>query len=377
MINRLFRALFILVTIGALLVGGITTLLAREVQRPVDPKDSEAIEFQVEEGASLSQIADDLQKQGFITQPILFRWLASEQKVDSLKAGTYNLRKNMTMSEIIALLRAPKAGKGGEEVTFTIVPGQRIEEIAQTMVEKKLAPNAEAFLQVVKDPAPFKANHQRLQSIPEGQSLEGYLFPDTYKVFASDTIPEIVERILTDGFDKNYATFENEVIAQTGEGRPPTVHEIVTLASIVQREAANDNEMAHVAYIFWNRLKPESQAQVLNRLQADPTLQYAIGTPDKWWPNLNDKLTREQIDTYDSPYNTYKNKGLPPGPIANPGLPALRAAARPGPQRPDGADGSKDLYFVKKCNEDAHAFAATNNEFIPLTQQYNNCPASS
>jgi UPF0755 protein len=377
MINRLFRAIFILVTIGALIVGGLTWLLEREVARPVDPNNSEVLEFSVDDGATVTQIAEDLQAQGFISQPLLFRWLAREQEVDSLKAGTYNLRKDMTMSEIIAMLRQPRTGQGGDEVEFEIIPGQRIEQVAQTMVDKGLAPSTEAFLEVARNAEPFKATHQRLQSIPPGQGLEGYLFPAKYRVFASSTIPEVIDRILTEGFDANYQKFETEVIAQTGDGRAPTIHEIVTMASIVQREAANNEEMAHLAYIFWNRLKPENEAEVLNRLQADPTLQYAIGNQENWWPQLNERLTREQIDTLDNPYNTYKNRGLPPGPISNPGLEALRAAARPGTQRPDGTPGEDDLYFVAQCGGGGHVFAATNTEFNQRVAEQQNCPASS
>lgn len=376
-INRLARALFILVTIGALLVGGASALLAREITRTSDPNDSEILEFEVPEGSTLTDIANQLQREEFITQPILFRLLARQQDVGgSIQAGTYRLRKNMTMSEILAVLSTTRQGRGGEEVTVTIIPGERLEQIAPKIVEAGLAPSVEAFMEVVSDPAPFKENHQRLQDIPEGQSLEGYLFPDTYRLFADSTLTETVNKIL-DQFDAQYATFETEVIAETGEGDVPTIHEIVTMASIVQREAGTDEEMAHLAYVFWNRLKPEARAELgSNRLQADPTLQYAIGDENDWWPSLDERLTRQQIDTHESPYNTYVITGLPPGPIANPGLPALRAAARPGAQRPDGTDGSDDLYFVAQCGAPGHAFAATNAEFNQRVAEYRNCPAN-
>jgi UPF0755 protein len=324
----------------------------------------------------VTDVADYLQADGLISQPFLFRLLVSQQGADDeLQAGTYRLRTDMTMSEIIAILRQPRGGEAGEEVEFTIIPGDRLEQVAQVVVDAGLAPSTDAFLEVARDAEQFKERHQLLETIPAGQSLEGYLFPNTYRVFKTNTISEVIDSVLYNGFEPAYIDFQDEVTAQTGEGNTPTVHEIVTMASIVQREAANNNEMPHLAHIFWNRLTPEAAAEVANRLQADPTVQYAIGTKDEPWPNLDEKLTREEIDNYDSPYNTYKNSGLPPGPIANPSADALRAAARPNAQRPDGGDGNDDLYFVLECSEERkHVFAATNDEFNQYVAEYQNCP---
>ncbi len=375
MINRFARAIFILVTIGALIIGGATTLLARSVTQPIDATDNEITEFEVPEGSTVTEIADLLRDDGLISQPLLFRWLASEQEVESLKAGTYRLSKNMTMSEIIALLSEDREGEGGNEVELQIIEGERVEQVAKKMVDAGFVENPDEFLAVVRDAEPFKEKHPRLQSIPEGQGLEGYLFPNTYRFFTTDTVTDVVDSLITEGFDVAYEEIEGNVTARNGDGNEPTVHEIVTMASIVQREAANVEEMPHLAHIFWNRFTPEAAAEVANRLQADPTVQYALGNVDDPWPNLDERLTREEIDNYESPYNTYKNPGLPPGPIANPGADALKAAAQPAPQRPDGANGEDDLYFVLACSEDRkHVFAATNNEFIPLQGAYQNCP---
>jgi UPF0755 protein len=375
MINRLLRALFILVTIGALIVGGATTLLARTISQPVDPTDDEVTEFVVDEGSTVTDIANLLQDDGFISQPLLFRLLAREQQVDSLKAGTYRLRKNMTMSEIIALLSEEREGEGGDEVELQIIEGERVEQVARKIAEAGFVDNPDQFLSVVRNAEPFKEKHPRLQSIPEDQGLEGYLFPNTYRFFTTDTVTDVVDRLITQGFDTAFEGIEGDITARNGEGNDPTVHEIVTMASIVQREAANVEEMPHLAHIFWNRLTPEAAAEVANRLQADPTVQYALGNIDDPWPNLDERLTREEIDNYESPYNTYLNPGLPPGPIANPGADALRAAAQPLAQRPDGTNGEADLYFVLACSEErAHVFAATNNEFNQYVAEYQNCP---
>ncbi|WP_026369617.1 endolytic transglycosylase MltG [Kallotenue papyrolyticum] len=370
--NRLFRALMFLVIIGGIIVGGASELLRSEIARAADPTSDEVVEFVVEPGQSVSEIAANLKRAGLIRQPLLFRLMASRQQASAnLQAGTYQLTPSMTMAQIIAALQSAPSS---EEVQITIIPGMRMEEVAEVMVQAGLVDDPEAFLAVARDAMPFKENHALLESIPEGQGLEGYLFPDTYRVEATATVTEVIEKILTEGFDANFSTFETEIIAEGPDGNPPTVHQIVTMASIVQREAANNEEMPHLAYIFWNRLKPEHADEVAGRLQADPTLQYALGEPGNWWPKL-DELTTEEINNNTHPYNTRYIQGLPPGPIANPGLQALRAAARPGALRPDGSDGSDDLYFVAKCGEPGHAFAATLAEFQQLEQAYLNCPS--
>lgn len=369
--NRMLRALMFLVIIGGLIVGVASELIRNEIARPVDAENDQPVEFVIEQDMSASDVAAKLRDADLIRQPLLFQLMIRQQDVgQNLQAGEYTLSKSMTMSQILtALQTAPSV----EETQFTIIPGMRMEEVAESLAEQGIVPSADEFLAVARDATPFKETHARLSDIPEGQGLEGYLFPDTYRIEASSTVTDVIERILTDGFDANYASFESEVIAEAPEGGPPTVHQVVTMASIVQREAANDDEMPHLAFIFWNRLKPENDAEVNRRLQADPTLQYALGKPGDWWPNLSE-LSADEINSNNSPYNTRTVQGLPPGPISNPGLFALRSAARPGPSRPDGSDGENDLYFVAKCDgTKAHEFAASYDEFQQLAGADGDC----
>lgn len=360
-----------LVIIGGVLVGATSELIRNELSRTVDANSEEAVEFTIESGQAMSEIAANLKERDLIRQPLLFRLLVSQRDAaDKLQAGTYQLSKSMTMAQIISALQtAPST----EEKQFTVIPGVRMEEVAEALAKDGIVPSAEEFLAVARDAAPFKETHSRLSSIPEGQGLEGYLFPDTYRIEATATISEVIEKMLTDGFDAKFEAFETQIIAE-GPSGAPSVHEIVTMASIVQREAANDSEMPHLAYIFWNRLKPANAGEVNGRLQADPTLQYALGKEGDWWPKL-DQLPIEEINNNPSPYNTRSVQGLPPGPIANPGETALRSAARPGELRPDGVEGKEDLYFVAKCGEKAHNFAANLEEFQKLEQEYLNCPS--
>ncbi len=363
LLNRLFRAFMFLVIIGGIVVGVGSELLRNEITRTVDATNDEPVTFVIEPGQTVTDIATNLKKQELISQPLIFRLLVSRQQAgDKLQAGEYQLAQNMTMSQIITALQTAPVF---EEKEFEIIPGWRMEEVAEMLVRDGLATSADEFLAVARDATPFKENYALLESIPEGQGLEGYLFPDRYRIEATATVTDVIDKVLTDGFVATYGEFENAVTAETPEGTPPTVHQIVTMASIIQREAANDDEMPHLSHIFWNRLRPENEAEVNRRLQADPTLQYVLGKPGDWWPKL-DQLPIEEINNNPSPYNTRNVQGLPPGPIANPGAFALRSAARPGPLRPDGAEGENDLYFVAKCGENAHEFAATLAEFEQL-----------
>lgn len=355
----------VLVLVGSIIVALASVALLRSIQAPADPETTEPVEFEITEGQTAAEIASSLRDAGLINQPILFRLLLRQQDAGAdLKVGTYQLRPDMTMAEIIAALQVAPTF---EETQFTIIEGTRMEEVAEALVQAGVIESADAFIQIAKDATPFKETHVRLESIPEGQGLEGYLFPSTYRIEATATITDVIEKMLTDGFDASYETFENEVIVENR-----SVHDIVTMASIVQREAANNEEMPHLAYIFWNRLKPENLAESGGYIGADPTVQYIHGYSAEqktWWRK---DLTQAELDV-DNPYNTRRRPGLPPGPIANPGLAALRAAARPGPLRPDGTDGKDDLYFVAKCGENAHNFATNLEEHSRYEQEFLNC----
>lgn len=163
-------------------------------------------------------------------------------------------------------------------------------------------------------------------------------------------------------FDTQYATIERVV-----QVPDVNVHQIVTMASVIQREATRQDEMALISAVFWNRLKPENAGETGGgKLQSDPTVQYILGTSENWWPKL-DNLTIEQINAVPGPYNTRVQNGLPPGPISAPGLAALRAAARP--------DATANyMYFVAACGEPGkHNFAASYAEFLVFEQEYLNC----
>jgi UPF0755 protein len=354
---RALRALFLGIGLIALAVACASFALLSEIRRPAGTSD-EPVQLIVEQGDSTSAVATKLGTEGLIRQPLLFTFLVRMQGLDGkLQAGRYLLRPNMTMSEIISSLQNSRV----EEIQVTIVEGSRLEEIAEQMGTLDM-PNVteESFLAVARNGVAFQPDHFLLQSLPADASLEGYLFPDTYRFAVTSTVTEVVDTML-DRFDEQYGSFEKEVQVSAN------VHQIVTMASIVQREAVRQEEMPKISAVFWNRLKPEFQAETGGgKLGADPTVQYVLGQPGNWWPKL-DTLSLEEINSIASPYNTRVNNGLPPGPISNPGLNALRAAAQPDASSPY-------LYFVASCSDPgAHNFATTQEEFQTFEQQYLQC----
>jgi UPF0755 protein len=195
------------------------------------------------------------------------------------------------------------------------------------------------FLEAV-DTAP-RSQFDFLDSLPDDQSLEGYLFPDTYQV-NTDWTPEDLVIYMLGRFDEIFTPQLEDRADEMGM----TIHEVVTLASIVERETAADEERATIAQVYLNRINSDETDGLL---QADPTVIYILGNEDDWWPELEPNQQLEDERVVDNPYNTYLTPGLPPGPIANPGSKSIVAALSP--------DGSDYLYFVAK-GDGTHAFAS-------------------
>lgn len=356
---RQVRALMLGITLIALMVSCSGYILLREINAAAGTSN-EPVEIEIETGDTTAEIATKLRAAGLIRQPILFTMLVRMQGVDrNLQAGLYMLRPTMTMGEILVALQHSRVG----EVEVLIPEGLRLEEVAQRVSEAGLV-SEEEFLQVASNGSVFKDDHFLLNSLPAGASLEGYLFPDTYRFAATTTVTEVIETMLT-RFDEQYGTIERDI-------RVPdvSVHQLVTMASIVQRESALEEEMPRIAAVFWNRLKPENADETGGgKLQADATVQYALGysvEEQTWWRK---NLTTDDLEVRD-PYNTRERSGLPPGPICNPGLDALRAAAQPD-------ESANYLYFVVSCEMDgSHNFATTFEEFQQFEAEYLACSGS-
>lgn len=310
-------------------------LLARE-QSLLTPKDpaAEPQPFHIELGESTFDILQRLESEGLIRDTDLLRLYIIYSGLDkTLQAGDYTLSPSLSPIEIARSLQDATP----TEVSFRILPGWRLEEIADALPTSGLSFTPEAFLIYSAHPP------EGLPIISEllaGTSLEGFLLPDSYRVKRDSTIHAFVLQTL-----QNFELKVDHDLRLGFETQGLDLYQAVTLASMVEREAVLEDEMPMIASVFLNRLATGM------RLDSDPTVQYAIGFDSEgqtWWKN---PLSLDDLQQ-DSPYNTYRTMGLPPGPIASPGLSALQAVAYPA-QTPY-------YYFRAACDDSGrHVFAET------------------
>lgn len=316
-------------------------LQGNDLTIPLNPTSPE-VSLTIAQGESVPSIIGKLWEAGLIGNPGVFKNYLQYSGLDTtLKAGDYKLSPASSPIEIAQAMQTSISA----DVTLAILPGWRIEEIANSLPTTGLNISAEAFLQAVR-------NHLEGYSFSPCQaaSLEGYLFPGSYSVPRETALAQLLPQILM--------KFETEVTPELKDGfsnQGLDVCQAVTLASIVQREVVLPEEMPLIASVFYNRLHSGAV------LASDPTVQYAIGfntSQQTWWTN---PLSLQDLQI-DSPFNTYTHAGLPPAPIANPGLEALRAVAFPA-QTPY-------YYFRSACdNSGRHVFAETFDEHVA-----NQCP---
>lgn len=336
---RLIQAVVAVAAIASIWWVGSSLYRMTDFAGPASEGPAKTVNFTITKGETTTQIADRLKEEGLIKQPLLFRIMLRFRASDvKFEAGEFELSTNMTTDELIGALSHAQE----KSITVTIPEGWRAEEIAAKLAENGLV-DEEDFMSLVRE---GQFDYGFLADRPEGTSLEGYLFPDTYFIPKSYTARDIIKMML-DNFDKRFGPEMRQEVAKRGL----SIHQVVTMASIVEREVHVPEERATVAGVFYNRFKADMP------LQADPTVQYAVGNPTGWWP---EELSAEDL-VVDSPYNTYTHTGLPPGPICNPGFAVLQAAVAP-------AD-TDYLYFVA-TGDGSHVFASTLEEHNANVQQY-------
>jgi UPF0755 protein len=313
---------------------------AGDLTQPRDPAGGAQL-FVIEPGESVLSISSRLEQNGLIHNASTFRAYLLWTGLDTIiQSGTYRLSPAQTGRDIAQALKSTTL----IEVTFSVLPGWRMEEIAASLPTSGLEITPDAFLATANTPGVFP------DLIPPGAPAEGFLYPDRYILPRTTTVEQLVSSLVV-GFRSHIPAEFPAVFA----GHGLTLYQGVTLASIIQREAMVEEEMPLIASVFYNRLA------VGMKLQTDPTVQYALGynaAQGTWWTN---PLKGDDMQI-DSPYNTYRYAGLPPGPISNPSLAALTAAAFPAE--------SPYYYFQAKCDGSGlHNFS----ESFEQHQQYY-CP---
>ena len=363
---RFVRFLVTLLILLALLgVGGFYGYrYAESALQPIDPSSKQYVKVQIPEGANSQEIGSILEKSGLIKHGLLFTAYVKYKNYSDLKSGYYNLQKSMSTEDLIKALQ-----KGGtpepQEVVYanlTIPEGFTLEQIAQTVAQLqgdfKEPLTAEAFMAKVQDEnfiAQEIAKYPKLlESLPAKDSgvryrLEGYLFPATYTIKESTTIESLIDEMLAT-MDKNlsphYATIKEKNL---------TVNELLTIASLVEKEGAKTEDRKLIAGVFYNRLNLGIP------LQSNIAILYAEG-------KLGQKISLADdvaIDTaIDSPYNVYTNIGLMPGPVDSPSLDAIESSIN--------QTKSDNLFFVANVQDGKVYFAATKEEHDKNVEEHIN-----
>lgn len=327
LIRPLAIALCVIVVVAGVVMGAWNSLY-RNFFAPVDEQDTTRIAFTVESGSSLSKVANNLAASGLVRNSTVFKYYADflgyGQKI---QAGDYVLDKTMSLSAIADLLTTGDGNPITRDITY--IPGWTIQEFADHLVSIGALQNSQEFLALCKTGTDFGDYYYIADVLADNAAkriyvLEGYLAPDTYEFYTSATATDIIKKLLSQTekvFSEEYHTRAEEL--------GMTMDDVITLASLIEKEAKTA-DFARVSAIFHNRLLQNMT------LGSDVTIKYVSGTKRM-------ALTDSDL-AVDSPYNSYKHKGLPPGPVCSPSQAAIHAALYPD----ETFIAEKYLYFCSK-----------------------------
>lgn len=290
----------------------------------------------IKDDMTAREIGDDLASRDLISNAMWFRIAASlSGNASQIKKGTYTVQHSMSMQALLAKLTSGKSEAG----RLVVPEGYTVQQIAQELEKMKIVDAAD-FLEAAKKSDNLKdyMKGNRQVTFP----VEGFLFPDTYFI-PDDATSEDILKLMLDGFDRKLTPQLRQKIAD----RNMSIYQFMTLASLVEKEAKFDEDRMPIAAVFYKRL------QIDMPLQSDATISYAMGTYKAAYSIQETK--------YDSPYNTYQHAGLPPGPICNPGMECISAAAD--------APATDYLYFVADAQGHNH-FSTTYEEHLKNVEEY-------
>lgn len=325
---------YVIAVVGASLVISLAAIFtANDVFAFV--KDNAMQQFYVSENTKLADLAKDLDKQGIINYGTVFKaYLAVKgDSADDVLAGEYQLNPSMDYGQIIDKLTNSFSS---DTLQITIPEGYSVAQVRQLLLDNHVC-TADALDKVLNQ-YPFKHDFLQDEKPVEEGWLEGYLFPDTYEIYKGNgSVVDTVNKMLN-----NFASRYGSEITDGANELGRSMHDIVTVASLVEREAQRDDERARIAGVIYNRLNNSSEFPYL---QVDASVLYGLG-------RTSGKLTDEDLKS-DSPYNLYTKEGLPPGPICNPGYASLYAASHPE---------SHDYYYYVAMPDGSHLFASSYEE---------------
>jgi len=349
---KIVRKIVAIIAITFLLLFGIIGLIGynyvKSALKPVNPDATKTIAVEVPIGSSLSSISALLEKKGIIKDAKVFKYYAKFKNESQFQAGNYDLTQAMTLDELIKSL---KTGKVYREpiFTMTIPEGLTLDQIGK-IVEKKTPYTQKEFMDLVTSEAfvqKMMANYPELITdavLADNirYDLEGYLFPATYSYFEEKpSLESIVEEMIAamNNVVKNYS----EVLVE----KQMSVHQLLTFASLLEEEATAQTDRETIASVFYNRIEKGMP------LQTDPTVLYALGSH-------KDRVLYEDLEV-ENAYNTYKNKGLPPGPIAGAGKTSIEAALNPS---------KTDYFYFLADKEGVNHFSKTYDEHLQKVEKY-------
>ncbi|MEQ6355456.1 endolytic transglycosylase MltG [Lysinibacillus sp. M3] len=349
---KIVRKIVAIVAIALVLILGIVGLIGynyvKSALKPVDPDATKTIAVEVPIGSGLSSISTLLEEKGLIKDARVFKYYAKFKNESQFQAGKYDLSQSMTLDELIKSL---KTGKVYRTPVFamTIPEGLTLEQIGN-IVEKKTPYTQKEFMDLVTSDTfvqQMKAKYPELVTdavLADNirYDLEGYLFPATYSYFEEKpTLESIVDEMVgaMDKVVKNYSDVLTE--------KQMSVHQLITFASLLEEEATAQTDRETIASVFYNRINQGMP------LQTDPTVLYALGSH-------KDRVLYKDLEV-DNAYNTYKNKGLPPGPIAGAGKTSIEAVLNPS---------ETDYLFFLADKQGVNHFSKTYDEHLQKEQKY-------
>ena len=337
------KLIFIIILLGLAVFCGFYFIYQYSISA-ADTKNYEDTVFTVAGGEGVKQIAENLFEKDLIRSKFYFSfYVQSQDKTGDLQAGEYILNSSMQVKKIVDILASGRALS--RETDVKIIEGWRLTDIGEYL-EREGVSTKQKFLNSTNNIADWPFDFEKpkiLNGIPNNAGLEGFLFPDTYRIYNDDNEAVVIKKMIN-----NFADKFTEKMAKDATKQGHDVFEIVTMASIIEKEVRNYEDMRVVSGLFWNRIK-NGQG-----LESCATLAYIMGV-DKPVYSLDDTKIK-------SNYNTYQNLGLPPGPICNPGLNAIKAAIYP-------VD-TEYNYFLSRSDNGETVFSKTYQEHLRNKAKY-------